>query len=186
MNQGIGPAVNHFTVTPVGGTTIRPATGPRSTQFPRIRHGRVRLPRQAPSGRSGDMAVAGLTILLVMVVALLVMLFKYVVLALVVAGAAYLVYAIPRGNGRGPAPARSVRTGGSWAWIGSILGTCVVGGVGLGKALVEGAAAGIGAAAYALLVVVKVAYRIVVVAFSILISILFLSFLFNLFGGRNK
>jgi hypothetical protein len=125
---------------------------------------------------------------LVLAAAILFLLFKYFVLALAVAGAVMILRSMPKGSRRGPASVRAARTG--RVGVGSPLGACV-GGVGsvaacLGTAFVGGVASGFKASAWALLAVMTVAYRIVAAAFSILMSILFLSFLFNLFGGRDK
>lgn len=188
MNPGIGPPVSHFRASPVGGTVAN--TMPRQARGPSPRPNRTQFSRQSPTSGSGDLAVAGLTVSLVLAMSILFLLFKYVVLALAVAGVAFLVRAMPRGNGRGPAPARSARPGRVGIGVGSALGACV-GGVGsmvacLGTAFMDGAASGVKAAAWALLALLTAAYRIVAVTFSILLSILFLSFLFNLFGGRDK
>lgn len=189
-NPGIGPPVSHFRTTPVGGMVAGTIPSPRRNLTPHARTNRTRLPRQAPTSGSGDLAIAGLTMSLVLAVSILFLLFKYVVLALAVAGVAFFLHGMPKGRWKGHASVRAARPGRVGIGIGSALGACV-GGVGsmvacLGTAFMEGVASGFKAAAWALLAVMTAAYRIVAAAFSILMSILFLSFLFNLFGGRDK
>lgn len=125
---------------------------------------------------------------LVLAVAILFLLFKYVVLALAIAAVAFAISRMPKR--KGPASVLAPRPEMVVIGIGRVLGSCI-GGVGivmacLGTAFLEGIVLGFRAAGGALLIILKVAYRIVAVAFSVLLSILFLSFLFSLFGGRDK
>lgn len=91
----IGPSVNSFNTTKVGNSVASHIPKTNQTNMTSVHQNRVRFSQQAQTSGSGDFAVVGITMVTILAAAIILFLFKYVVMVGIMAVMVFFVIKRP-------------------------------------------------------------------------------------------